>query len=331
MVNLIYGSVFDSKCDLIILPCNDNGGVTPWVAREISLHNLPRVKNTQAGEISFSEISSGYPNASYVGYATSVSTLGGNNTSSKTIVEAISISTKLFCELNSVNIVNMPLLGSGAGNMSPQDSFEAIKLVFANERNIIVNVYALSSKSYNQLKSGFDDNSTPDIKNPRVFISYTGKDIKNGEWAKKLADKLRASGVDARIDVYHLKPGFDLPQWMTNEIIMADKVLLICDKFYAEKADIRTGGVGWETMIIQGDMLTHQNQNKYIALVRDKDIDHSLPIYMKSKYSLIWSGEEIDDNAFMELMKYLFDCDNEPTIGEIPKYITTLLRKKTAF
>lgn len=69
-----------------------------------------------------------------------------------------------------------------------------------------------------------------------------------------------------------------MPQWMTNELIMADKVLLICDKYYAEKADNRKGGVGWETMIIQGDMLSKQEQNKYIAILRDKDIDQSLPI-----------------------------------------------------
>lgn len=37
-------------------------------------------------------------------------------------------------------------------------------------------------------------------------------------------------------------------------------------------------------MIIQGDMLSKQEQNKYIAILRDKDIDQSLPIYVKSKY-----------------------------------------------
>lgn len=119
-----------------------------------------------------------------------------------------------------------------------------------------------------------------------------------------------------------------MPQWMTNELIMADKVLLICDKYYAEKADNRKGGVGWETMIIQGDMLSKQEQNKYIAILRDKDIDQSLPIYVKSKYALNWVDESHIDKDFEELLLYLFDCDIDPPIGEIPFYIKKSLTKK---
>ncbi len=320
MINLLHGSVFDSKCDLIILPCNDQGGVTTWVSREIYSNNLPPVHRTQAGNVVFNIITSGYPNASIVGYAASVSTENGIF-SSKPIVAAISNRIKSYCVENLASIVNMPLLGVGAGGLSPQDSYDAMKIVFEGEKNLTVNLYVADNRKYTLLKNIFLNDPIKPIKNPRVFLSYTAKDEKNGRWVKKLADKLRASGVDARIDVYHLKPGNDLPQWMTNEVIMADKVLLICDKNYTEKADARTGGVGWETMIIQGDMLAHQNQNKYIAIVRDEDIDYSLPIYMKSKYSPKWSGEEIDENAFIELMKYLFDCDIAPPIGKIPDYI----------
>jgi hypothetical protein len=46
----------------------------------------------------------------------------------------------------------------------------------------------------------------------------------------------------------------DLQQWMSNELSMADKVLVVCDEVYKRKADGRLGGVGWETMIIQGDI-----------------------------------------------------------------------------
>lgn len=141
---------------------------------------------------------------------------------------------------------------------------------------------------------------------------------------------MRECGVDARLDIFHLKPGQDLPQWMTNELIMADKVLLICDKYYAEKADNRKGGVGWETMIIQGDMLSRQEQNKYIAILRDKNIDQSLPIYVKSKYALNWADKSHIDKEFDNLLLYLFDCDVEPPIGEIPLFIKKQLNKKTS-
>ena len=86
-------------------------------------------------------------------------------------------------------------------------------------------------------------------------------------WVVQLACRLRENGVDARLDHFHLKPGMDVPQWMTNELIKARRVLLVCDVHYAEKADMRKAGVGWETMIIQGDMLVQGEQNsKYIVI-----------------------------------------------------------------
>ena len=74
-------------------------------------------------------------------------------------------------------------------------------------------------------------------------------------------------------------------------------------------------------MIIQGDMLSRQEQGKYIAILRDLNIDKSLPIYLRSKFALDWSKGEISDKDFNELLLYLFDCDLEPPIGEIPDFV----------
>ncbi len=120
-----------------------------------------------------------------------------------------------------------------------------------------------------------------------------------------------------------------MPQWMTNEVIMADKVVLICDRHYMEKADFRKGGVGWETMIIQGDMLSQgDNKQKYIAIIREESPDKALPIYMKSKFAFSWGKTTaIDDEQLKELILCIFDCDTEPELGDIPAYV---LHKVTA-
>lgn len=196
-----------------------------------------------------------------------------------------------------------------------------MKKEFEKIPEISLCVYVPSVYVYDTLINIQPQNSCGTIKNPRVFISYASIDIRNREWVKDFACRLRASGVDARVDIFHLKPGQDLPQWMTNELIMADKVLLICDRYYAEKADTRKGGVGWETMIIQGDMLSHQEQSKYIAILRDNDIDNSLPIYVKSKYAFNLSDDNQFDVEFDKLLLYLFDCDLEPILGDIPLFI----------
>lgn len=323
MIELFRGSIFNSKCDLIIIPCNSVGGVKKSVEQQLLLNGLPHLrKNMTAGDVAFVQNTYSFSNASMIGYAASVDI--NCRVPSEQALHGIMQKIKICCREQSLQKVNVPLLGTGAGGLSAKTSYHAMKAEFENEPGILLCVYAFSDDKYDELAAeaaGKILGPGGEIKNPRVFISYAGHDIKNRNWVKDFACKLRMSGVNARLDMFHLKPGQDLPQWMTNELIMADKVLLICDKCYAEKADNRNGGVGWETMIIQGDMLSRQEQNKYVAILRDADVDKSLPIYVKSRYALNWADGETDDKKFEELLLYLFDCDIEPPLGDIPAFI----------
>lgn len=248
-------------------------------------------------------------------------------TSNENTLRKILRRIKQCCYEQSFQKINIPLLGTGAGGLSAKVSYDVMESEFLDDSSLSLCVYVISPYMYHELISEKKTEQNNCIKNPRVFISYTGDDLQNRKWVKDFACRLRGCGVNARLDMFHLKPGQDLPQWMTNELIMADKVLLICDKYYAEKADNRKGGVGWETMIIQGDMLSRQEQSKYIAILRDPDIDQSLPIYVKSRYALNWSTGEIADKDFNELLLYLFDCDIEPPLGEIPDFVKEKLAK----
>lgn len=320
MVRLVKGSIFNSKCDLIVIPCNNAGGVSQSVHNEIWMNGLPYLNRlVPVGDISLIPASERFANASMVGYASSVDIEIRKST--EEIIYKIMKKIKYYCREQALQKVNIPLLGSGTGGLSPSSSYNIMRSEFENDKEILLCIYVASEEIYKQLYLEGIFVEERKIKNPRVFISYTGLDIKNRNWVKKFAYRLRENGINARLDMFHLKPGQDLPQWMTNELIMADKVLLICDKYYAERADNRNGGVGWETMIIQGDMLLRQMQNKYIAILRDKNIDQSLPIYIKSKYALNWSDDEKVEEGFNELLLYLFDCDIEPPIGEIPDFV----------
>lgn len=320
MIKLINNNTFSSKCDLIIIPCNNFGGVTVSTHKELKLYNLPYpYKPIPVGSVQFIQNTSIISNALTIGYAASVDAT--KISSSENILRVIMKKIMNYCHEQSLQKVNIPLLGTGAGGLTPKTSYTIMKEEFEQDTDVLLCVYVLSSDIYNELINDDAMKSKNVIKNPRVFISYTGADETNSDWVKNLACRLRECGVNTRLDMFHLKPGQDLPQWMTNELIMADKVLLICDKYYAERANNRHGGVGWETMIIQGDMLCNYGQNKYLAIVRDDDIDHSLPIYIKSKYALNWTKDKISDKDFNELLLYLFDCDTEPPIGEIPSFI----------
>ena len=326
MIQLRQGSIFDSKCDLLIVPCNSAGGVTRDVLLNLEDHGLPTsVGSIPYGTIVFHEAP--YEFANTVGYAASVDE--ETSTSGHEAIIAIARQIVRYAESNQASTVNLPLLGSGAGGMTPVDSYLALREGFTSEE-IRFNVFCVSRAIYQNVVSVEKPVRTDNVpKSPRVFISYAGNSTANAEWTQTLARALRKKGVNARIDAFHLKPGSDLPQWMTNEVIMADKVLLICDRHYMEKADFRQGGVGWETMVIQGDMLTQgDNKNKYVAITREAAIDEALPIYMKSKYALNWgNSQDIDEDHLKKLVLLLFDCDEEPELGPVPSYVRDKYRR----
>jgi hypothetical protein len=324
MIRIGQGSIFDTKCDLLVVPCDSAGGVTPSVRSNLKDHGLPvRVGPIPYGNVYFREVR--YENASALAYAASVNAM--TVSSSREAISRIAGEIRGYCRSNSMLAVNIPLLGSGAGGMNAVDSYLALKDVLEDDGRTEYTIFCFTREQFQNI-SAAHDSSSERLVAPRVFISYAGADPENAAWVKALAVTLRQNGIDARLDVFHLKPGFDLPQWMTNEVILAEKVLLICDGHYMQKADFRKGGVGWETMIIQGDMLAQgDNKQKYIAIIREEQAEKALPIYIRSKFALNWGKKEISGAQIQELVLHLFNCDFEPELGAVPSYVASKLRR----
>ena len=317
MLEVRLGSIFDRKADLVVVPCDSAGGVTNWVFEELTDKGLKSPRGSiPHGKVHFEPTNLSFENAEYVAYAASVNY--SPTVSDIGAIKSICEEVKSFTIREGLEIVNLPLLGTGAGGLSPLEVFQVYELVFlAKDAELLRAIVFTPSRDIHKnllaSRPAEPKQKASQIRRPRVFVSYASDDRENSEWVKLLATKLRESGVNARLDRFHLRPGVDLPQWMTNELVMADKVLLICDYNYMIKADIRRGGVGWETMVIQGDMLSQgEAKTKYVALVREESVDKGLPIYMKSKLALHWKKQEgIDEREFRELMITLFDFDLE--------------------
>lgn len=96
---------------------------------------------------------------------------------------------------------------------------------------------------------------------PHIFISYSWATEDFQTRVKELAERLMHDGVDVRLDIWDLKDGQDkyafMEQCVTDPEV--DRVLIICDKGYAEKADHRQGGVGDETTIISPEIYRNAN------------------------------------------------------------------------
>jgi len=103
---------------------------------------------------------------------------------------------------------------------------------------------------------------------------------------------------------------------MTNELSLADKVLVICDESYKQRADGRLGGVGWETMIMQGDISRLPPEStKYQVVVRTKAIDQGMPMYLRTRYAFHVPDRDSEPEFRNELLKTLLDLPLEPQIA----------------
>ena len=81
---------------------------------------------------------------------------------------------------------------------------------------------------------------------PKIFISYSWTTPKHEDWVINLAERLVSDGIDVVIDKWNLKEGHDKFDFIESMVKSTDinKVLIILDKKYLEKAEQRSGGVG---------------------------------------------------------------------------------------
>ncbi len=103
----------------------------------------------------------------------------------------------------------------------------------------------------------------------RVFISYvvpagergvggTGEPASHQDRVLALAQRLRADGVDARIDRFELSPAQGWPLWVEQEIDAADHVLVVCDALYCEQFSRTTPRVADRAAAWQGSAIARR-------------------------------------------------------------------------
>jgi hypothetical protein len=162
---------------------------------------------------------------------------------------------------------------------------------------------------------------------PKVFLSYSWTNEDHMEWVLRLAERLVADGVDVILDRWDLKEGQDkyvfMEQMVTDPSVT--RVLAVCDKAYAKKADGRKGGVGTESQIISREVYEKVGQEKFIALVRERDENGVafLPVFFRSRKYI----DFCDDGTFGEMYEQLLRClfgrpeKKKPPLGKPPHYL----------
>lgn len=166
------------------------------------------------------------------------------------------------------------------------------------------------------------------MSNPKLFISYSWTNQDHETWVVQLATDLRESGIDVILDKWDLKEGHDANAFMERMVSDPEikKVALICDKVYVDKANGRSGGVGTETQIISPEIYRSQAQDKFVAIVKERDDDGKacLPVYYRSRIYIDFSDPSSESENFEKLLRWVFEQPlyKKPALGQKPGFLS---------
>lgn len=127
-----------------------------------------------------------------------------------------------------------------------------------------------------------------------VFISHTSSTENQKEWVKRFASKLEKNGITTILDLNNLPYGVRIPDFMEQALTISDYTFIICTPEYKKKADARSGGVGYETGIITGDVFENHNDRRYITIFPYGERKESTPIWAIGKKGVVLKNGSFD-------------------------------------
>jgi hypothetical protein len=165
------------------------------------------------------------------------------------------------------------------------------------------------------------------IDRPKIFISYSWSNTLHEEWVIDLAERLMSDGIHVILDKWDLKEGQDkyhfIEQMVNEEQIK--RVLLICDKEYKEKADLRKKGVGEEALVISKEIYNSVNQNKFIPIIKERNKlgEAYIPAFISTRIYIDLSDSDKFEKEYEKLIRNIYEKPLyvRPSLGTPPIYI----------
>lgn len=161
----------------------------------------------------------------------------------------------------------------------------------------------------------------------KIFISYSWTTSEHEEWVISLGKRLISDGIDVVLDKWDLKEGHDLYDFMESMVKSPEinKVLIILDKKYTERAEARKGGVGTETQIISPKIYKDVSQEKFIPIVRERNEDNEafIPTYLNGRVYIDLSSDEHFEENYESLLRNIYGRPSfsKPKLGKAPSYL----------
>lgn len=153
--------------------------------------------------------------------------------------------------------------------------------------------------------------STELSQKPTVFISYSWTPISNQETVFTLISQLRSDGINVIYDKECLYPGQNINYFMEQALRdnKVDKIVVVCNKDYAEKANNRKGGVGHEAGIIISEIKSSPLQTRIIPVAVETD-EQGKP-YLPTALSEVYYIDLTHEYGYSELLAAIKHCVNK--------------------
>jgi hypothetical protein len=162
---------------------------------------------------------------------------------------------------------------------------------------------------------------------PKLFVSYSWSSQDHEGWVLNLATQLREDGIDVVLDKWDLREGQDAHAFMEQMVTdsAVKKVIMICDRRYAEKANERTGGVGSEAQIISPELYERVEQTKFVAVLAERDDEGRpcLPAFYGSRIYIDMSSPDQYGTNYDQLVRWVYDepLHVKPALGGQPAFL----------
>lgn len=161
---------------------------------------------------------------------------------------------------------------------------------------------------------------------PTAFISYSHDSDEHKRWVRVgLAERLMAAGVRVILDQWQLKFGADLTYFM-EQALRAEHILVVCTPGYAERANERRGGVGYEASIITAELLARRPsvEPKVVPILRGGNLDSARPTFLRTALAADLRPNNLHyEEEFKRLLRQLHREPEfvPPPLGEKPDFV----------
>ncbi|MBA2605539.1 MAG: TIR domain-containing protein [Acidobacteria bacterium] len=177
-----------------------------------------------------------------------------------------------------------------------------------------------------------NNNNESEIPVRKIFISYSRSNDGYVNKVRELAEELANHTMDVELDQWSLREGDDKFVYMERMVNdpTIDKVIILLDKKYKEKADDREGGVGTEATIltpkVYADVVEKRGRQKFIPVIMERDPETKkefVPTFLDGRIYIDLTDTNHYAEKFEELVRAIHDkpIHKKPLPGKAPSYL----------